>query len=209
MPNIYQSQAILAPVDSSSSISGALQSYSGLAGLAGINLPPTVTDSNSVKAMNKLSSLSFFKNNVLPNIFLPDLMALKSWNHNNKSLTYDDNIYIYETNTWVRDYSHPYKQIPSPQESYKIFQDKHFGIIEDKKTGFITISTKHQSPILAKEWTELFVNEINAFYRQKDKLESQKAVSYLNEQITITNLSEIKQVVAELLKARNSEANSN
>lgn len=69
LPNIYQSQAILAPVDSSSSISGALQSYSGLAGLAGINLPPTVTDSNSVKAMNKLNSLSFFKNNVLPNIF--------------------------------------------------------------------------------------------------------------------------------------------
>ena len=35
LPNIYASNALLAPVDTSSGISGALGSYSGLAGLAG------------------------------------------------------------------------------------------------------------------------------------------------------------------------------
>ena len=40
LPNIYQSKALLAPVNSSSnSIAGALIGYSSLAGLAGINLP--------------------------------------------------------------------------------------------------------------------------------------------------------------------------
>ena len=33
LPNVYESKALLAPVDSSSSISGALGSYRGLAGL--------------------------------------------------------------------------------------------------------------------------------------------------------------------------------
>ena len=65
MPNIYESQALLVPVESSSSISGALGGYSGLAGLAGINLPSTVDESNSLKAIRKISSLSFFENNIL------------------------------------------------------------------------------------------------------------------------------------------------
>ena len=59
---------------------------------------------------------------------------------------------------------------------------------------------KHQSPFLAKQWIELVVTEVNDFYRQKDKSESEKAVDYLNQQIANTGLSEIKQVIAELLR---------
>ena len=62
------------------------------------------------------------------------------------------------------------------------------------------MSTKHQSPLVAKEWNELLINEVNSFYRQKDKSESQKALVYLNKQIASANLSEIKQVIAELMQ---------
>jgi len=81
LPNIYESKALLVPVNSSSGISGAiLEGYSGLAGLAGISLPSGGDEGNSAKAIQKISSLSFFENNILPNIYLPDLMAVKSWN---------------------------------------------------------------------------------------------------------------------------------
>ena len=46
----------------------------------------------------------------------------------------------------------------------------------------------------------MIISEINTFYRQKDRVESEKAVSYLNQQMAKTNLSEIKMVMAELLK---------
>ena len=46
----------------------------------------------------------------------------------------------------------------------------------------------------------MVVDEINRFYRQKDKSESEKAVSYLNQQISMTGLSEIKLVIAQLLQ---------
>ena len=46
----------------------------------------------------------------------------------------------------------------------------------------------------------MVVNEVNDFYRQKDKLESEKAVSYLNQQISLASLSEIKEVLAQLLQ---------
>ena len=61
LPNIYESKALLVPVNPSSSISGALGGYSGLAGLAGINLPSDGDEGNSVKAIQKIGSLSFLK----------------------------------------------------------------------------------------------------------------------------------------------------
>lgn len=199
IPNIYESKALLAPVNSSG-ISGAMQSYSGLAGIAGISLPSVAAESNSKKAINTMTSLSFFENNIMPNIFIPNLIAIKSWNHEQNKITYKENIYDENLNIWVRDYSFPYKQIPSAQESFEVFKNKHLNITEETKTGFITITVRHQSPFIAREWTDLIINEVNNFYRQKDKSEAQKAASYLYEQIEITNLSEIKQVIAELLK---------
>ena len=200
LPNIYQSNTMLVPVNSSSGISGALGSYSGLAGLAGISLPSGGDEGNSAKAIQKISSLSFFENNILANIHLPDLMAVKSWNSKINTLAFDESIYDANSNTWVREYSYPQQQIPSAQESFEKFKTEHLSLSEDKKSGFITLSIKHQSPFIAKNWVELIVNEVNAFYRQKDKLESEKAVSYLNQQISMTGLSEIKQVLAQLLQ---------
>ena len=200
LPNIYESKALLVPVNSPSSISGALGGIGGLAGLAGISLSSGGDEGNSVKALEKIGSLSFFENNILTNISLPDLMAVKSWNLKTNKLTYDESIYKKDTNAWVRDYSYTKKQIPSAQESFMIFMTEHLSVSEDKNSGFVTLSIKHQSPFIAKQWAELVINEVNTFYRQKDKSESEKAVSYLNEQISMTGLSEIKQVMAELLQ---------
>jgi len=200
LPNIYESKALLAPVDSSSGISGALGGYSNLAGLAGISLPSGGDEGNSAKAIQKISSLSFFENNILTNIYLPDLMAVKSWNSKTNIVAFDENVYEANTNSWVRDYSYPRQQIPSAQESFAVFKKKHLALSEDKKSGFNTLSIKHQSPFVAKQWAELTINEVNSFYRQKDKSESEKSVSYLNQQISMTGLSEIKQVLAKLLQ---------
>ena len=199
LPNIYESKALLVPVDSSSSISGALRSYSGLAGLAGISLPSGGDEGNSAKAIQKIRTLSFFENNILTNIHLPDLMAFKSWNSETNKVSYNENIYDTSSNTWILDDSGPMQKIPSAQNSFEAYKSK-LNLIVENKTGFVTLSIKHQSPFLAKQWTELVVNEVNSFYRQKDKLESEKAVSYLNQQISMTTLSEIKQVLAQLLQ---------
>ena len=200
VPNLYESKALLVPTQSSNSFSRNLDSYSAIASLSGLSLPNGNSDDNSKKALKKIVSLSFFENNLLKNIHLPELMAFKSWNPITNKTSFNESIYDITSNTWNRDYSYPKTQIPSAQESFEVFKSKHLILSEDNKSGFIALSIKHQSPYIAKEWAELVVDEINSYYREKDKTESEAAVNYLKKQISITNFSEIKTVLAQLLQ---------
>jgi LPS O-antigen subunit length determinant protein (WzzB/FepE family) len=200
LPNIFESRVLLAPVNPSSGISRTLKGYSSLAGIAGVTIPVGIDESNTSKAIKKINSLSFFETNILTNIHLPDLMAVKAWDSKTNTIVFNEDLFDTNSNTWVRDYSYPQKQIPSAQESFKVFTKQHLNLSEDKKSGFITLAIKHQSPYLAKQWVELIVNEINNFYRQKDKLESEKAANYLNKQLSLASLSEVKEILAKLLQ---------
>ena len=190
LPNVYKSEALLSPVVSEAAPSGAMSNMGGLATLAGLNFQ-TQPAGNSTKALKKLRTLSFYEDNILPNIFLPDLMALKSWDSKNNKIIYDKNIFNSDTQTW--------NKIPSPQKSYKDFKR----ILEfslDYETGFVTISVRHQSPYVAQEWTNLIVNQLNDFFRSNDKREAQAAMDYLNAQMAQTSYTEIKEVIAQLLQ---------
>jgi uncharacterized protein involved in exopolysaccharide biosynthesis len=199
LPNIYQSNALLSPV-AQSGISASMRSYSGLASLAGISLPQQSGETTVLKATEKINSLSFFSEYILPKIFLPDLMAVESWDSQSNKIKYDQNKYDIKTNSWIRGISYPQNVVPSAQESYEIFVKNHLNVSQDKETGFVLISVKHQSPFVAQEWAELIVSQVNNFFREKDRKESETALNYLNSQIAITGFSEIKQAIAELVK---------
>ena len=191
LSNIYQSTALLSPVGEQSSSSNSLNNIGGLASLAGISIS-SASGLNSTKAITKITTLSFFEENILPNIFLPDLMAVKTWDEDSNSVIYDSS-YNVQTGKW--------NNIPHPQKSYKAFKGK-LQVSEDYETKFLTISVKHESPHIAKEWTELVVNQINDSFRAKDKLEAQAAMNFLNTQMALTSYTEIKQVVAQVLKQK-------
>jgi len=198
LPNIYKSVALLAPVEVNDfQISNEV---SGLASIAGIKSPFNSTESNLLKAIEKLSSLSFFEYNLMPNIFLPNLMAVRSWDSKKQKIIYDDSLYDESLGSWIRDFSYPQKQIPSAQESFEQFKKKHLTISQDKKTGFVTLTISHQSPVIAAEWAELVINEINLLFREKDKMKSEKASIFLNKQMLNTSVAQVKQAIAQLLQ---------
>ena len=190
LPNVYKSEALLSPVVSEAAPSAAMSKMGGFASLAGINIQ-TKSVGNSTKALKKLRTLSFYEDNILPNIFLPDLMALDSWDSKNNKIIYDKNVFNSDTQTW--------NKIPSPQKSYKYFM-RVLEFSRDYDTSFITISVRHQSPYIAQEWTNLIVNQLNDFFRTNDKREAQAAMDFLNTQMAQTSYTEIKQVIAQLLQ---------
>lgn len=198
LPDIYQSRALLAS-SSPNNQSGLSQSYSSLASLAGVEILED-SESNSIQALEKLKSLSFFENDFLPYIFLPDLMAFNFWDSISNTTEYDERIYDDISNTWIKESSLSKKSIPSVQESFDKFIKHHLSIETDNKTSFVTVEIKHKSPYIAKEWTNLLIDQINDFYRKKDKDEAERASNYLNTLLVKTNLSEIKEVIAKLIQ---------
>lgn len=200
IPNIYMSKALLLPVESANSFNSNLNSYSSLASLAGVNIPQQTDQSNTSRALEKLNTLSFYENSILPNIHLPELMAVNSWNMNSNKIEFNKEIYMASEDKWVRKVEYPKQPKPSSQESFKAFKNNHLKIIQDKTTGFITLSIKHQSPYVAKNWIEIVVKEINSFYRQKDKMEAEIALNFLNNQMLKTGFSDIKKVIATLIQ---------
>ena len=200
LPNIYESRAILTVTDPSSHLTSGLDNISNVASITGLQLPLDKKNSNYTLALKKLESLSFFENQIMPKIFLPDLMAFKSWNYKTNSPIYDENIYDSISKTWQNGRSNLSNKIPSAQKSYKVFKRNHLFLTSNRRNGFVTLGIKHRSPYIAQQWANLIVEEINSFYREKDKRKSEKSVEYLNNEISDTRLSEIKIVIAQLLQ---------
>ena len=198
LPDVYESEALLAPVEDSSSLrSGAAGEFSGLAGLVGINLPSVNANSNSKKAKEVMNSLDFFENYLMPKIFLPNLMAVDFWEEENNKIIYDESIFKESTNLWTRDFSYTKQSVPSAQESFLVFREKHFSL-QEEDSGYMILSIEHQSPLIAKQWVEIIVKEVNAYFREKDRARSEKAVIFLNKQMAATTLSEVRLVTASL-----------
>ena len=191
LPDVYQSNGLLSPIDENSS-SQAMGNIGGLASLAGIDIS-SGSGGNAAKSLQKARTFSFFRDNILPNIFLPDLMAMKSWDGENNTIIYDENTFNQETQIW--------SIVPSNQKSHKSFLNI-MSLSQNNTTGFVTVSVKHRSPHVAQAWAELIVEQLNHFFRTKDKLEAQLAMDFLNIQMAQTRHTEIKQVIAQLIQQK-------
>ncbi len=198
LEDIYKSNIVIAPVNDGSSVTSSLENYSSIANLAGLSLSAPSGQKKSLEAIEIIGSLGFFESNILPNIFLPDLMAVEKWNKDNNELIYDNQIYDIKLKKWTID-NEPYGAEPTAQKAYKKFEE-NISITHDIAKGFYRISIKHQSPYIAKEWLELIIKEINLDLKEKDKKEALLAIEYLTTQISSTNLSEIKNSLSNLIQ---------
>ena len=198
LPDVYVSEAVLSPTQEQRG-SNTLDAFSGIASTVGIDLGGNSSQTVD-EAIVLLSSYKFFESNVFPFISLPELMAAKRWNHRNNRIILDKKKYLEDSDTWIRDVSFPKQIKPSIQEAHRTFASDHLGVSFDKETGFITISVSHYSPHIAKEWLEIVIENIDKNIREIHKKQSIRALEYLNEQVTQTNLAEINIALASLIQ---------
>ena len=196
LPNIYQSQAVMMPMEANQGMSGMLGQYSGMASLAGISLP-SESGSKAQEAIARIQSFEFFSNSFLPHIKLENLMAVKKWNQASNTLTYDASAFNSESGQWVRKVKPPTSTIPSSQKAYKQYQ-AIMSVSEDKKTSFVTLSVEHQSPVIAQQWVEIIMDQIDQVMRDQDRQTALQSIAYLNSLAPTVNYEEIKKALASL-----------
>jgi len=197
LPNIYQSQAVMMPMEANQGMSGMLGQYSGMASLAGISLP-SESGSKAQEAIARIQSFEFFSNSFLPHIKLENLMAVKKWNQASNTLTYDASAFNSESGQWVRKVKPPTSTIPSSQEAYKKQYQEIMSVREDKKTSFVTLSVEHQSPVIAQQWVEIMMDQIDQVMRDQDRQTALQSIAYLNSLAPTVNYEEISKALASL-----------
>ncbi len=197
LPNIYRSEALLAPVnaDAGMNLPGQL---GGLAALAGVNLGGGGGDKTTL-AIEVLKSREFIGRFIEEQDLYIPVMAATGWSRGNDSLKIDDDIYDAEKAQWVRKAKAPFAPKPSVQETYTEFM-KLFSVSQDKTSGMVKISVQHYSPYLAKQWVDKLVLAINEDMRQRELSEAQRSISYLNEQIAQTNLADARTMLFSLVE---------
>ncbi|WP_434926811.1 Wzz/FepE/Etk N-terminal domain-containing protein [Shewanella sp. HL-SH2] len=201
-PNIYKSEALLAPADTEQGGGGLAAlagQFGGLASMAGINLGRKGGVDKTQMAIEVMKSRHFTSDFIQNHNLLPDLMAIKSWNMAENTISYNDKMYLAVENKWIREVKAPFKPEPSMQEAFKKFS-KVIAVNTDKETRMVTISVEHLSPSIAQQWVNWLVQDINKVMKDRDVTEAKRSIAFLESQIDQTNVADIRSILYKLIE---------
>ncbi|WP_366664003.1 LPS O-antigen length regulator [Vibrio campbellii] len=200
-PNIYTATATLSPAENTNGggLSGMANQFGGLAALAGVNLSNNGVSQTEL-AVQVMKSRKFVSDFVQKHEILVPLMAMKGWDLNSNSLIVDNDVFDESSSTWLREPKGLLKSEPSLQEVYKHFISKTFNIVKGKDGGLYEISVTHFSPYVAQKWVNWLIEDINSVMRSRAIEESTQNLSYLNEQLAKTSVSEMQTTFYKLIE---------
>ncbi len=199
-PNIYKSEALLAPAEreGAGGLASLAGQFGGLASLAGVNLGGGGSNKAQL-AIEVLKSRQFTSAFIQKHNILPQIMAAESWNMQANEVVYDDEMFNSQNNEWIREVKAPFKPQPSMQEAYKEFS-KAISASTDKETGMVTISAQHVSPYVAQQWVTWLVEDINKTMKEREVAEAKKSTKFLQQQLKQTEIADIREVLYKLIE---------
>tara|TARA_B100000989_G_C19527998_1_gene467976 strand:+ start:104 stop:1018 length:915 start_codon:yes stop_codon:yes gene_type:complete len=200
IPNTYKSTVLL--TSSASSGNQLSSTSSGLAGLAGIGLGDVLGDNTKLEVgIEMMQSFNFFENfiNKEDNFF--NLIAIKGWDKEKNILIIDKNIYDEKNKKWVSNWKYAINGKPSLQEAHEKFIDS-FDASLDISTGIVSVSFRHYSPYISRNFVEKIVQEINKIARDEVINTSQRQIEYLEIEMVNNQYSELKQGISDLIEGQ-------
>ena len=198
LPNKYEATIIIAPVQGQPSLAGMASKLGGLASLAGINLSND-EGGEAQEALQIMQSWGFIEGFIAKNKLEAPIFAADGWNSSDNSLTYNDQLYDYKTDRWIRTPPKGKPAEPSSWELYEEFLD-HLSISSDKTTGMITVGLEHYSPVHAKIWLDLYIDSVNEFMRARKLAQVNSNMKYLEAEIQITPIADMKEILYQVLE---------
>jgi uncharacterized protein involved in exopolysaccharide biosynthesis len=177
----YRADVLLKMADTRSiqGLSGQLGGLGGLAGLAGIDLG----DNKSAEALAVLKSREFIGSFIEDQNLLPVFFADK-WDA--------------AGNRWK---SSDIKDQPDIRDAVRYFNGKILKVLEDKKTGLITLSVEWTDAKTAAAWANLLTDRVNDRMRQRALTEGESIMMYLKQELTATNVVTLQQSIGRVLEA--------
>lgn len=194
IPNQYKATAVLAPAQADGGgLSSALGQLGGLASLAGVSIGEG-SSSEAQIAQEIMKSWSFVESFIAKNNLEVEVYAAKGWSKGSGELKIDDDIYDIDTQAWLLEDEETGELIPPT--SWQLF--KRFSamtsVSQDKQSGLVSVSIEYYSPIIAKEWLDLYIAAINEHMQARQVTKVSSNISYLEAQIAKTSIAEMREV---------------
>ena len=199
VPNQYKATALLAPAQSDGGgLSGALGQMGGLASLAGISLGGGESGEGQI-AQEIMKSWSYIEGFIADNDLAVELAAVQGWSKGPNELQINDSVYDTENKQWLVENE---AGVTGPPSSWSLFQafSGRLAVSEDKKSGLVSVSIEYYSPLIAKQWVDLYVESINRFMQQRQVNKVSRNIEYLQEQIGKTSIAEMQEVFYSIIE---------
>ncbi len=178
---IYRASTVLIPskADKDAEMSGSsLSGLGGVASLVGINLGGG--DSLTEEALAVLKSRQFTEKFINERNLMPVLYA---------------GLWDEHTGKWKVDESHQ----PTPARAYRLFNGIR-NIVQDRKTGIITLNIDWRDRMLAADWANDLVQKLNLEMRQREKVRAESSVGYLEKEFESTNTVATREAISRLIE---------
>ncbi|HHX8467654.1 TPA: Wzz/FepE/Etk N-terminal domain-containing protein [Vibrio diabolicus] len=201
LPNIYKSDALLAPAESSNGggLSKMAGQLGGLAALAGVNLGAGESSQTDL-AVQVMKSRQFVETFINKHDLLVPLMAAKDWDLANNKLILNEELYNSNTGEWLREPNGLRGVTPTAQEAFEVFSKEVMSVSQDKESGLYTVSVKYYSPYVAQQWVNWLIEDINKVMRERTIKETSQNLKYLNTQLQKTAIAEMQSTFYKLIE---------
>ena len=175
----FRADALLVPSDEVLGLNqNALSGIGGLASLVGLGgAGSRESEALAVLKSRALTSAYIQANELLPIIFHD------RWDS--------------EAHKWKSDKN---GKVPTLEDGYTVFDKSIRLVIENRKTGLITISVTWRDPKLAKQWVDGLVSAANEFLRRQAIERSTNNLEYLQKVLEKTSIVTMKDTISKLME---------
>jgi uncharacterized protein involved in exopolysaccharide biosynthesis len=177
---VFTADAALVPSDevlglNQNSIVGGLGGLASLVGLGGAG--NRENEALAILKSRALTSAYIETNDLLPIIFYDRWDADKhQWKPNKKG------------------------QVPTLEDGYTVFNKSIRLVVENRKTGLVTVSATWRDPKLAKQWVDGLVNSANDLLRRQAIERSSTNLEYLQKVLDKTTVVTMKDTISKLME---------
>lgn len=179
MPPIYRAEVLLMPVThrDASTLPEMSSPLGGLAALAGLSIPSSQKEEALATLQSRLLTETFIREkNLLPVLFA------RMWDP--------------ATSSWKVEE----RKVPSVWDGYALFSKKIRRVIENRKTGLVSLTIDWADKHLAAAWAAELVARTNQMLRQRAIEHSTRNIKYIEEQLGTVSIVEMRQALYRLLE---------
>lgn len=174
---LFRAEILVLPVmGQESPLAGLAAQFGGLAQISGLNPRGNGTG----VAIATLTSRSLTETFIQDYNLLPVLFA-DAWDPTNKRWRSSD-------------------AAPTTWDAYRLLQASVRRVVDDRKTGLVTLTIEWRDPQAAADWANELVRRANSKLQQENIAESQKTIAYLEQQLSKANAIEIRQALYSIIE---------